>query len=308
MRQAERRELAIVGARGFIGSAALRASASAQDWAARPVVRGATQPYFSADIRDAASITAALDGCAAVLHSASYVGNDVSLCATVNVDGTRNVARAANSIGARLVYVSTSAVYGRGPIANLDEKSALVRPASTLSASRADAERIVLDHGGVVVRPHLVLGAGDRWVGRGLAQLTRTLGGLVDDGEAMHSVIEVNDLGRVLVSLAISNSTPQSVYHAANLSPISTQELTQALWPSTKHDSVPSEKARAKLSGTPQLVGALDVIGTQHVLNSSAARRDTSVPLAQPFALPAVALVWYREADGGALRSTAESH
>jgi nucleoside-diphosphate-sugar epimerase len=54
--------------------------------------------------------------CSVYIHSAamvpvSKVTNDISLAIEVNVIGTANVARAAESVGARLIYISSSHVY-----------------------------------------------------------------------------------------------------------------------------------------------------------------------------------------------------
>jgi len=279
--------LAILGARGFIGSRAVAAVQRRAGWTARPI------PRELADVQDASALRAALAGTSVVVHAASYVGSEPELCRRVNVEGTANVAAAA--AGARLVYLSTAAVSGRGPFRDLDEADAPVAPSSPLSESRAAAERIVLAHGGLVVRPHLVVGAGDRWVGRGIAALTAAVGGLVDDGRAVHSVIEASTLGSLLVELATGPRPAHSVVHAAHREPMPVRALVGALWPDRPAPpSVPMQEARTAVAGSPTLERALALLGVDHGLAVGRLPAEASVALARPFALSAEAVAWYR--------------
>ncbi len=231
-----------------------------------------------------------------MVHAATYIGSDAALCSAVNVEGTRNVAAAARAAGARLVYVSTAAVYGRGPFDMLVEGGAPIRPTSPLSESRAEAERMVLESGGIVVRPHLVIGAGDRWVGKGLAALTRAVGGLVDDGRARHSVIEVGTLGALLVSLATAPILHHTLYHASNLEPLTTRELGELLWPQSPPPSggTSSQEAASIAKSLPTLQRAFDLITVDHVFDARAASTDSTTRLSQPVSLSASATDWYR--------------
>ncbi|MEX1080165.1 MAG: NAD-dependent epimerase/dehydratase family protein [Homoserinimonas sp.] len=290
----DNRDLAVLGAHGFIGGATLVAARDLTGWTARSITRRGSGAEHTADIRDAGSLAMALAGASAIVHAAGYIGNDPVLCETVNVQGALNVASQARLQGAQLVYVSTASVYGRGSYELLREEDALIQPASTLSASRAEAERIVLDHGGIVVRPHLVVGHGDRWVGAGIAALTRSLGGLVDDGRARHSVIEVSQLGQLLTVLATAGTTTRNAYHAANLDPLTTRQLFEKLWPdSSPPPSVPALEA-AQIAGTSaRLTHALELLSGDHILDCRAAFTDTSIALDEPLALPRSAVSWY---------------
>ncbi|MFD6056162.1 NAD-dependent epimerase/dehydratase family protein [Agromyces sp. NPDC060279] len=281
--------IVVLGARGFAGSRAAESARRLPGWTVRPVTREL------ADVRDASAIGVALAGASAVVHAASHVGNDVELCRQVNVEGTANVVAAATANGARVVYLSTAAVSGRGPFRRLDEADAPLAPASTLSASRAAAERIVLDAGGLVVRPHLVLGAGDRWVGPGVAALTAAAGGLVDGGAAVHSVIEAGTLGALLVELATGPRPAHSVFHAAHREPVPVRALVAALWPERPAPpSVPLARARATVAGSPGLERALALLAVDHDFAVERVLAAASAPLDRPFALPADAIEWYQ--------------
>lgn len=289
MPRTSRAMLAVLGARGFIGSRAAEAARRLPGWSARPITREL------ADVRDASALAAALAGVSAVVHAASHVGSDPQLHRLVNVEGTANVVAAAAASGARVVYLSTAAVSGRGPFHRLDEADAPLAPSSPLSASRAAAERLVLDAGGLVVRPHLVLGAGDRWVGPGVAALTAAVGGLVDGGRAVHSVIEAGTLGGLLVELATGPRPEHSVFHAAHRDPVPVRALVDALWPRRPAPpSVSMAQARAAVAGSPGLERALALLCVDHDFSTERVRAASSAPLDRPFTLPASAVEWYR--------------
>jgi 2-alkyl-3-oxoalkanoate reductase len=113
------------------------------------------------------------------------------------------VATIARQIGVeRLVYVSTAAVYGPGPFRDLPVDGASLRPASPASRTRAAAEQYVRDAGGLVVRPHLIYGQGDRWFLPALTTMITRLGAVIDGGRAVHSVIDVDTLAESLQLLS----------------------------------------------------------------------------------------------------------
>ena len=288
--------LSVVGGTGFIGSAVVREAAHSGRWFVRSVSRNGAQ---SVDTRDRSAIIDHLAGSDAVVHSASYIGSDPELCHTINVVGTTNVTDAVRAHGIRrLVYISTAAVYGRGPFDNLLEDATPLNPASVLSASRAAAESAVLAVGGIVVRPHLVLGAGDRWVGPGIVRLTRAIGGLVDRGTALHSVIDVDTLGATIIALCLAERPGQRVYHAALTRPSRVIEVVEQLrsagvsrLPTAR---VPFADAQAMVRGDGQLTTAFALLGTDHVFNTDGVRGESSVDLGAPFQMSDAARRWYR--------------
>jgi len=111
--------LLITGASGRLGSELTGDTASGHALAASYDVTGATSA--DADVRDAAAVLDLLRAARpdVVLHAAAYtdVSNaeaQRSLCWDVNVAGTRNVADAADTAGARLIHVSTDYVFWGG--------------------------------------------------------------------------------------------------------------------------------------------------------------------------------------------------
>ncbi|MDQ4501343.1 NAD-dependent epimerase/dehydratase family protein [Sinomonas sp. ASV322] len=246
----------VVGASGFIGSAAVRALAEA----GHPV-RGLLREPADADgpdgvefapgsLDDEAALLAACEGVATVVHAASYVGSDPEQCAHVNVDGTRRLLGAAASAGVgRVIYVSTTAVYGTGPHRGIAVDAVPHHPESPASTSRLAAERLVLGAGGAVVRPNIVHGPGDRWFAPHLANLVLKLGGLIEGGAARISAISAADLGRLLAGLAVGEVPARTVLHAAHREPVAVRDLLAQLAPDPDRlpwaRSVPFEEAVA---------------------------------------------------------------
>jgi nucleoside-diphosphate-sugar epimerase len=291
--------ISVLGASGFIGSA-IADSADALAGSSVRRLRRSNAPSGAppVDVRDTSTLRAALAGSDVVVHSASYIGEDPRLCEEVNVTGTGNVVEVWKAERAhRLIYLSTAAVYGRGPFDMAVEGALPLRPASALSASRAAAERLVLDAGGIVVRPHLVLGVGDRWVGPGIAALARALGGVVDDGRARHSVIEASTLGAVVAQLALAGDVDGQVFHAAHLAPVTASELLRLLQrsvPDLPWAAVDPETARERVTSSERLNRALRLLATDHTFDSSRVARLVSVDLEAPFGLSSEAEMWYR--------------
>jgi nucleoside-diphosphate-sugar epimerase len=260
----------LTGASGFIGSRIARAL-SRQSWNDLTVLirdSSAVPRAFKtveADLRDGPSVNAVVAGMDTVVHSASYIGNDPALCAGINIEGTENLVRSAKRFGVRnLIYVSTTAVYGSGPHRWARAESTPVAPASVLSQSRFAAERIILDAGGAVIRPALVYGVGDRWVVPTLARLTATLGGLVGGGEALASIIRVEDLGALVEAVARHVPTLEGprIYHAANSAPTSIADLTRTI-----RESFSPDLAMGTLTREEALVAARKIGLSDHQLD-----------------------------------------
>ncbi|MFC9835772.1 NAD-dependent epimerase/dehydratase family protein [Rhodococcus sp. NPDC127530] len=228
--------VAVVGATGFVGSATVTALA-ATGIHCTAVARTPSHVdvpgvvLARADLTDPASLEMALTGVDVVIHAASYTGNDPAHCVTVNVAGTENLLAAAARNGiSRVIYVSTIGVYGSGPHSGIGEFEATPAPVSALSASRLAAEHRVLERGGCVVRPGFVHGPGDRWFLPGFIQILEALGAWVDEGRSRISIIAVNDLARLLATLAAQPPTrPGDVLHACHPDPVTVRELGQAL-------------------------------------------------------------------------------
>ncbi|EGX57083.1 NAD-dependent epimerase/dehydratase family protein [Streptomyces zinciresistens K42] len=279
----------VTGASGFVGghvAAALwerRQEAHAEgDFALRLLLRdpssvhdtaygpGGAVEVVRADLSDPGSLRGVCDGVDVVLHCASHIGDDERLTRAVNDHGTRALmAEAARAGAARTVYVSTAAVYGRGPFTGVLPGGAPPAPASATSAARAAAENHVLDAGGLVLRPHLVLGTGDRWVVPGLAALMGTLSAGLRECGARQSFVDVRALARAVVAAGVAErATGAGVRHVNHPRPVGCSDLLAAVaarldlcLPGTP---LTVEEAHARLDGQPRALHHLGMLTVDH--------------------------------------------
>ncbi len=111
---------------------------------------------FPLDVRDGAVLAGALAAFRpdAVVHTAYVQGGEEM--AAVNVGGAAVVARAARLAGARLVHLSSDAIFSGG----LLDEEAPADPLTPYGATKADAEAAVrkADPGAVLVRTSLLYG------------------------------------------------------------------------------------------------------------------------------------------------------
>ncbi|PPF44855.1 hypothetical protein C5B85_08940 [Pseudoclavibacter sp. AY1F1] len=294
-----RSEIAVVGANGFIGR---RVSESLGErtgiTVAQHVRRHPDESPTGFDLREPSSVLATLGRPLTVVHAASYVGSDVSTALEVNVIGTQNLLAAARTAQVhRFVYVSTAAVYGRGPFHERNERSLAIAPASVLSQTRAQAEQLVLDAGGIVVRPHLVVGAGDKWVLPTIARLIKALGSHIDEGIALHSTIHVRELGEVVAWLATHPDIAPGAYNASTKVPTSARVLTK--WAETADPSVSPagslslSSAQSSLDENAFLRNAVNLLGVHHTFDISKLLASGYEPPESETGLDRGDLAWY---------------
>lgn len=212
----------VTGGTGFIGTATVRALLDARRRERRAprvhvLARGPLPQWMTdagvvrvpGDLTAPHSLRGVCDGVSTVLHLASEVRRDPDLCTAVNVHGTASLVReAAAARVRRLVYNGTAAVYGNGPHTGGCTRALSPAPASAASRTRLQAERTVRAFGGMVLRPNLVYGVGDRWFVPALLRLFDRVPALPDGGSARISVIAVEDLARVLAALVVGSAAP----------------------------------------------------------------------------------------------------
>ncbi|MBV1855605.1 NAD-dependent epimerase/dehydratase family protein [Catellatospora tritici] len=231
--------LLVTGAGGFIGGAVLAAlDADYGDaWRVRAVVHHRHPPAtrsiavqtVRADLAEPGPLRGLCDGVHTVLHLATQIGGDPRLCRAVNEDGTARLLAEAQRAGvARIIQVSTTAVYGPGPHRGATEGELETVPVSATSLTRLRAEQAVRDAGGVVLRPPLVYGTGDVWAVPTLVRLLRQSGGLPGGGTARLSVIAVEDLARAAARLTVSPEVT-GVFHACDPRPSTLRRIAAAL-------------------------------------------------------------------------------
>ena len=175
----------VTGATGMLGSYIVE-RLLADGWTVRALVRQASEHEGPAwldargvervpgSLEDRASLIEAANGCDVVHHAAAAIGSGGtwSTYLRCNVEGTAHVMAAAEAARARLVHVSSTAVYGgeRYRAEPTDESVPLPElPAHDVyGRSKQDAEALVLDaHArgriwATVVRPPVMYGRRDR--------------------------------------------------------------------------------------------------------------------------------------------------
>ncbi|KAF3906187.1 ADP-L-glycero-D-manno-heptose-6-epimerase [Dactylellina cionopaga] len=172
----------IIGGCGFLGSAIVR-SLIEKHPACRIVaadirlVNQLAHPnitYVTVDITDLASITSVVENAKAevVIHTASPIhGLGREIYMKVNVEGTKNVVKACEENGVKVMVYTSSAgvVYDGSPLINVDETEPFpVVPFDSYNESKAIAETIALEANGnngmltTAIRPAGIFGPGDR--------------------------------------------------------------------------------------------------------------------------------------------------
>ncbi|MEU2423115.1 NAD-dependent epimerase/dehydratase family protein [Streptomyces sp. NPDC007851] len=304
------RTVLISGAAGFVGSHVVRETARHGVALTllshrRPLPPAASGPrVVRADLTDPDALRGVCEGIDVLLHCASYIGSDPGTNEAVNARGTRNlVAEARRSGVSRIVYVSTASVYGRGVFRAAGAGRLDRNPGSPTSASRAAAEDAVLEAGGIVLRPHLVHGAGDQWVVPGLVRLLRALPARVEGWRARLSVVSVRALARLVTGsgLAPAADLTSGTYHATDPVPVTAETLLRAVadcaslpWP---RRDLSRSGARALLAADPQASHALDMMHTDHWFDGAPLWRDLRLAPGPGFRSEfAESARWYRQA------------
>lgn len=159
---------------------------------------------IEADIRDTDRLARAMEGVEAVFHLAAEHRDDVrplSLYDEINVEGTRNVVKAAERAGCRrIVFTSSVAIYplNSGPVS----ESHPPQPFNKYGESKYGAEKVLNEWAGrnpgaslVIVRPSVVFGEKNRGnVYNLLSQIHRGRFVMVGNGKNRKSMSYVGNI------------------------------------------------------------------------------------------------------------------
>lgn len=201
--------IAVIGANGFIGTRLVEMLHLGGSHHVVPVVRRASGLALAArfavdwrigDALDVASLTAALAGCDAVVHTALGDTRQIEampdmLCAAAAAAGVR-----------RVIYVSSASVHGQAPDPGTDEDSPLhCRHAMDYNNAKVRAERAFFrgcrHHGlaGFALRPGVVFGPRSRWIADLAADLRNERAWLLGDGDGICNTLYVDNLVEAVI-------------------------------------------------------------------------------------------------------------
>ncbi|AEV84078.1 dTDP-4-dehydrorhamnose reductase [Actinoplanes sp. SE50] len=241
--------LLVIGGSGLLGREVVRQARLAGHRVTATAFRRPTGPRL--DIRDRSAVAAlvAADNPEVVVNAA-YLQSDWATTA----DGGMHVAAAAAGCGARLVHVSSDAVFsGRAPSY---AETAAPDPVTPYGAAKAAAEVAVrgLVPAAAVVRTSLIIGAGDSVTERHVRDLAtgRRSGVLFTDD--VRCPIHVTDLAAALLEFAARPSP--GVHHVAGAEAVSRHRLGVLIARRDGLDESALRTARRVGSGLP---GAVDV-------------------------------------------------
>ncbi|MET7476267.1 NAD-dependent epimerase/dehydratase family protein [Streptomyces sp. NPDC005648] len=272
--------LLVTGAGGFVGGRVVRHAGRLPDGGpplrvlahrrALPGAPGAVE-VVAGDLGDPGSLRGLCAGVGTVVHCASLVGGTEEECEAVNVRGTEALVEEARRAGvSRVVYLSTASVYGRGTFREARPEDLVRNPGSPTSRTRAAAEDLVLAAGGTVLRPHIVYGTGDRWVGPGLLALVRAIGGGIRGRPALVSAVDVDDLARLVLGAALApgDRLTASVYHANHPRPATADALLRGFAGAAglplAEGVATYERAAERLRALGRSTNPLDMMATDH--------------------------------------------
>jgi nucleoside-diphosphate-sugar epimerase len=136
-------------------------------WGIHPVLHFINHPNLTVvhgDVRDRATVRKAVSSVDAVIHLAAIVGfpacaADPNLAQTTNVDGTRLVCDAVSK-SQMVMFASTGSTYGQ--VDSICTEDTPINPLTLYGRTKRDAEKLILDEGGVGLRFATVFGLSPR--------------------------------------------------------------------------------------------------------------------------------------------------
>lgn len=228
--------VAVVGSTGFVGAGILRALLDSND-CVRVLTRSYIDPIPGVQTTTAptgldseSAIHELLNGARAIVHAASYTGEDEDEQYRTNVAGTSRLLKVATQLRIpRFIYVSTCGVYGGALQPGMKEDEVAPRPRSALSKSRYAAETMVRENSGIILRPHFVLGRGDRWVIPAYLQLLRRYPALAQAAGGRTSFINRKRLGQIVTTICQAPTLRYNLYHVADPQPTSAYTVLKTI-------------------------------------------------------------------------------
>lgn len=233
-----RRSVSLTGATGFVGWHLAEVFRD-QGWQVRAVVRPGGGRALPPGVEprgaglEGALLARAFDGSELVVHCAGLIRarNDAAFDA-VNVDGTRAVIDACNTIGARVVVISSLAAAGPGTHARPRRESDPVAPVNAYGRSKQRSEAVVRERARTpwtIVRPCAVYGPRDRGFLPLFKLARRGLFVLPAPAPMPFTLIDIADLSRAVVLAASSERAVGETFFVGHPEPQTTGTILGTL-------------------------------------------------------------------------------
>lgn len=156
----------------------------------------------------------------AVIHCAAYTDvnraeSERVLCRAVNVEGTKNIARACRAVGAKMMLISTEYVFpGEGD--GFYETDAATRPLNVYGESKRDAELALMECTGryFIVRISCAFGANGKNFVRTMLEFGREREEIRVVDDQVGSPTYTKDLAELLCDMIVTEK--YGIYHASN--------------------------------------------------------------------------------------------
>lgn len=305
----------VTGATGLVGHHLVE-RLRRDGWTVRAFVRDAARAgslsragveLATGDTLEPSGFARAARGCDVVFHTAAAVtpSGGWEAFSRPNIEGTRHAIAAAASAHARLVHVSSVAVYGgadryRGDRTATDEDAPLTGlPENAFYArSKRDSEALVLGAhaAGTVwataVRPSVIYGTHDRqFVPRIARLLERGIVPMIGGGRSTISIVHAANVADGIVRAAATDAAGGRAYNLANDFPITVEDFfrlgSEGLGIRMRRIPVPRLVARVGLAAfqlvAPLFFGsrfnavgsaALNFVSRDNPFSSARARRE----------------------------------
>jgi nucleoside-diphosphate-sugar epimerase len=228
----------VTGATGLVGSHIIERLVR-DGWTARALVRDVARAEWlrelggelvTGDVLDGDSMIAAARGCTAIFHTAALIAPTGGWDAfrAVNIGGTNNTISAAERSGARLLQVSSVAVYGssqRYRSTPTDESTELppIREDNYYARSKRESEELVMSAHragriwATAVRPDVIYGPRDRQFIPRAARLFRIgVVPLIDGGRSKLAIVHAANVADGAVRAVCRDGAGGRAYNLAN--------------------------------------------------------------------------------------------
>ncbi|MEI8258920.1 MAG: NAD-dependent epimerase/dehydratase family protein [Deltaproteobacteria bacterium] len=288
----------ITGATGLVGSHIVE-RLSRDGWQLRALVREPSKASWltshgvelvAGDTLDAPAFARAADGVQWVFHCAAAITprGGWEAFRLPNIEGTRHAIAAAAAAGARLLHLSSVAVYGPDGRYALSQGDGLqeLQPLLPLpddawyARSKRESEALVMDahRAGRVwataVRPCVIYGPRDRqFIPRVAAMLRAPLTPRIGDGRAVLAIVHARSVAEVAVRAATSDVGGGRAFNVTNDAPLTVQQFYDAAQKGLGHRArwlpVPGRIAQAAVTAAGSVMRVMGVPGAS-MLNASA--------------------------------------